>query len=289
MFAQCPYCGGEIQVSFSVCKFCNGNLTYGSLEAIRQASIMHPELLVDASLREKFIAEVKKIDESREAERLRNQIVAKEEQEKLELAKQRKEQEIQEQALRDKQIAQEKAQEKARRLSEMGAVRKFAYTRWYLLALLAGLVVALPLVATEIKTTEAENAVYETYMSQVSELEEKYCEIAVPIVEGEYPEGAKVTTLPGYGDSVFFEDEKLFGIIDLLGEITSIQAKAAGEGVALTSNISNIHYEIFDSGVYAGDYYATVAATPWFMKPSEVEAKIKDFKTMCVQVNEANS
>jgi hypothetical protein len=97
MYAKCPYCGGEIDTSFPLCKFCNGDLTHGSFEAIRQAAILFPELLVKTGLKEEFTAEVKRIDASREAavkdleslreaERQRKKLEAEEEQRKLELA-----------------------------------------------------------------------------------------------------------------------------------------------------------------------------------------------------------
>lgn len=96
MDAQCPYCGGLVQTSFSLCKFCNGNLTYGTFEAIRQAAIVYQNLIEGGS-KEEFAAEVKRIDASRvaavkeleslrEAEKQRKQLEAEEQQRKLELA-----------------------------------------------------------------------------------------------------------------------------------------------------------------------------------------------------------
>lgn len=147
MYVQCPYCGEEIETSFSSCKFCNGDLTYGSIEAIRQAVILFPNLLLESEANEEFIAEVEKIDESQKLTRIRKLTEASEEKKRLELESKRKEEEIQNQILRAKELAEQKAEQKAelraKKIASMPRAMQLIYAHWKKLLIISLLLISI--------------------------------------------------------------------------------------------------------------------------------------------------
>lgn len=261
MDAQCPYCGGLVQTSFSLCKFCNGNLTYGTFEAIRQAAIVYQNLIEDGS-KEEFAAEVRKIDDSRKVAIDKKLQEVEEQKKKLEHEKNQRQKEIQAQILKDKEIAEQKAEVKAKRISEMGSLKRFAYQRWYILVL-AGLILflaAMQLVAPAIREYRSDLAIKNSYLEEINRLEIKYCESVVPILNGNEI------------------DSGLIRIETLRNEINRLSASASDSGVSVESEISNRHEEIFALG--------SLDTGKWMIldSSSEAQVKISDFIDSCKNI-----
>lgn len=163
MYAKCPYCGEEIDTSFSLCKFCNGDLTYGSIEAIRQAVILFPNLLLEPGAIEGFIAEVEKIDESQKLTRNRKLLEASEVKKRFEQERKKKEEEIQTQIIREKELAEQKAKQKAalraEKIASMPRTIQVISTNWKKLLIVSLLLISIVFASVSITNSVEANRI----------------------------------------------------------------------------------------------------------------------------------
>jgi len=182
-----------------------------------------------------------------------------EEKKKLEHEKNQREMEIQAQILRDKELAEQKAEVKAKRISEMGSLKRFAYKRWYILVL-AGLIfflAVMQLAAPAIREYRSDLTIKNSYLEEINKLEIKYCKTIVPILDGNEID---------YG---------LIRIETFRNEINRLSNEAAISGVVVESDISNRHEEIFGLGSLDSGKWVIRDAT------SEVQAKVSEFIDAC--------